>query len=109
MVEFAYKDSFENHKIEEVIELLVLSNIYDFPSLRFASKQAISKIEINGKNVLLVWKRTVKTDENNIIREAAIVCAAYWNQIVKSKKFNELPREFLLNLCNDALSFFGVG
>lgn len=63
--------------------------------------ELISKLEINKKNALFVWKCAVDASNEVLRQESAVICACHWDEIGKSKELDDLSKESMLELCND--------
>lgn len=103
LIKFVYQDSLNGCDMEDATGLLVLSKSYDFPSLRRACIEIISKLGINKQNAALVWSRALEAGEDSIRQDAAIQCKNNWAQVVQSKEFQELPVEMVLTLCEECI------
>lgn len=67
LVEFVYQGSLKPHMIEIADKILVLSKIYDFPSLRTASLNSIHSLEITTTILFIFGKARMKQVKQNFV------------------------------------------
>ncbi|KAF2862003.1 galactose oxidase [Piedraia hortae CBS 480.64] len=91
----------ENHrtpKLEDVANMLVMSNIYDMPRLRLLCVNRIVR-EMDIRHAALVFERASVAQEEWLRNRAADFCLNHWGRVVRTMAFKSLSREALLELC----------
>lgn len=104
LVEFMYSDSLEGFSLDDVSGLLVLANLYELPRLRRLCLEHISKNSVTCNNAVIVYWRSYTANESDLQKTAAAYCLRHWGEVVRTEEFQELPRDIMIMLCQEAMS-----
>ena len=84
--------------LEDVANMLVMSNIYDMPRLRHLCVNRLVR-DLNIAHAALVFDRASTAQEDWLKRRAASFCMTHWGRIVRTDGFRRLKRSAMLELC----------
>jgi len=84
--------------LEDVANLLVMSNIYDMPRLRHLCVNRLVR-DLDVQHAALIFDRASTAQEDWLKRRAASFCMTHWGRIVRTSAFRHLKRTAMLELC----------
>ncbi|OQO01865.1 hypothetical protein B0A48_12338 [Cryoendolithus antarcticus] len=84
--------------LEDVANLLVLSNIYDMPRLRHLCVNRLVR-DLDVQHAALIFDRASTAQEEWLKRRAANFCLTHWGRIVRTEGFRRLKRSAMFELC----------
>ncbi|KAK1808031.1 hypothetical protein LTR12_017621 [Friedmanniomyces endolithicus] len=84
--------------LEDVSNLLVMSNIYDMPRLRHLCVNRLVR-DLDVQHAALIFDRASTAQEDWLKRRAASFCMTHWGRIVRTSAFRNLKRSAMLELC----------
>jgi len=84
--------------LEDVANLLVMSNIYDMPRLRHLCVNRLVR-DLDVQHAALIFDRASTAQEDWLKRRAAGYCMTHWGRIVRTSGFRNLKRSAMLELC----------
>lgn len=104
LVEYMYSDSVSTYTVDDVSGLLILANLYELPRLRRLCLEHISRSAVTHENAVTVYWRAYLATETDLQKTAAAYCLQHWSQIVRTEKFETLPKDIMVMLCQEASS-----
>lgn len=104
LVEYMYTDSVSDYTVDNVSGLLILANLYELPRLRRLCLEHISRSSVTPENAVTVYWRAYLATETDLQKTAAAYCLQHWSQIVRTEKFETLPKDIMVMLCQEASS-----
>ncbi|KAK4543927.1 hypothetical protein LTR36_004701 [Oleoguttula mirabilis] len=84
--------------LEDVANMLVMSNIYDMPRLRHLCVNRLVR-DLDVQHAALIFDRANTAQEDWLKRRAAGFCMTHWGRIVRTTAFRNLKRAAMLELC----------
>lgn len=84
--------------LEDVANMLVMSNIYDMPRLRHLCVNRLVR-DLDVQHGALIFDRASTAQEDWLKRRAASFCMTHWGRIVRTDGFRRLKRSAMLELC----------
>ncbi|KAF2770269.1 galactose oxidase [Teratosphaeria nubilosa] len=84
--------------LEDVANMLVMSNIYDMPRLRHLCVNRLVR-DLDVQHAALIFDRASTAQEDWLKRRAASYCLTHWGRIVRTSAFRNLKRSAMLELC----------
>lgn len=84
--------------LEDVANMLVMSNIYDMPRLRHLCVNRLVR-DLDVQHAALIFDRASTAQEDWLKRRAASFCMTHWGRIVRTDGFRRLKRSAMLELC----------
>ena len=84
--------------LEDVADMLVMSNIYDMPRLRHLCVNRLVR-DLDVQHAALIFDRANTAQEDWLKRRAASFCMTHWGRIVRTDGFRRLKRSAMLELC----------
>lgn len=84
--------------LEDVANMLVMSNIYDMPRLRHLCVNRLVR-DLDVQHGALIFDRASTAQEDWLKRRAASFCMTHWGRIVRTDGFRRLKRAAMLELC----------
>ena len=84
--------------LEDVANMLVMSNIYDMPRLRHLCVNRLVR-DLDVQHAALIFDRANTAQEDWLKRRAASFCMTHWGRIVRTDGFRRLKRSAMLELC----------
>ncbi|KAM3424945.1 hypothetical protein BST61_g6917 [Cercospora zeina] len=84
--------------LEDVANMLVMSNIYDMPRLRHLCVNRLVR-DLDVQHGALIFDRASTAQEDWLKRRAASFCMTHWGRIVRTDGFRRLKRTAMLELC----------
>jgi N-acetylneuraminic acid mutarotase len=84
--------------LEDVANMLVMSNIYDMPRLRHLCVNRLVR-DLDVQHAALIFDRASTAQEDWLKRRAASFCMTHWGRIVRTSAFRNLKRSAMLELC----------
>ncbi|KAF2720512.1 galactose oxidase [Polychaeton citri CBS 116435] len=84
--------------LEDVANLLVMSNIYDMPRLRHLCVNRLVR-DLDIHHAALIFDRASTAQEDWLKRRAASFCMTHWGRVVRTDGFRGLKRAAMLELC----------
>ncbi|EME83184.1 uncharacterized protein MYCFIDRAFT_54147 [Pseudocercospora fijiensis CIRAD86] len=84
--------------LEDVANMLVMSNIYDMPRLRHLCVNRLVR-DLDVQHGALIFDRANTAQEDWLKRRAASFCMTHWGRIVRTDGFRRLKRAAMLELC----------
>jgi len=84
--------------LEDVANMLVMSNIYDMPRLRHLCVNRLVR-DLDVQHAALIFDRASTAQEDWLKRRAASFCMTHWGRIVRTDAFRRLKRSAMLELC----------
>ena len=84
--------------LEDVANMLVMSNIYDMPRLRHLCVNRLVR-DLDVLHAALIFDRANTAQEDWLKRRAASFCMTHWGRIVRTDGFRRLKRSAMLELC----------
>jgi hypothetical protein len=84
--------------LEDVANMLVMSNIYDMPRLRHLCVNRLVR-DLDVQHAALIFDRANTAQEDWLKRRAASFCMTHWGRIVRTDGFRRLKRVAMLELC----------
>ncbi|KAK5121337.1 hypothetical protein LTR85_005503 [Meristemomyces frigidus] len=84
--------------LEDVANMLVMSNIYDTPRLRHLCVNRLVR-DLDVQHAALIFDRANTAQEDWLKRRAASFCMTHWGRIVRTTAFRHLKRAAMLELC----------
>ncbi|KAI7063091.1 hypothetical protein KC343_g3564 [Hortaea werneckii] len=84
--------------LEDVANLLVMSNIYDMPRLRHLCVNRLVR-DLDVAHAALIFDRASTAQEDWLKRRAASFCLTHWGRVVRTEGFRNLKRPAMLELC----------
>lgn len=94
----AENDSLSGPNLEDVANMLVMSNIYDMPRLRHHCVNRLVR-DLDVQHAALIFDRASTAQEDWLKRRAAGFCMTHWGRIVRTSAFRNLKRAAMLELC----------
>ena len=99
---YLYTDSIEKHSeycsdLGQVAGLLVMSDVYDLPELRFQCVRRLSR-ELDVEHAAVIWERAGTANEEWLQRRAASYCLTHWGRVVRTEGFRSLSRRSMIEL-----------
>ncbi|KAK3674081.1 hypothetical protein LTR78_005928 [Recurvomyces mirabilis] len=88
----------EGPTLEDVANMLVMSNIYDMPRLRHLCVYRLVR-DLDIQHAALIFDRASTAQEDWLKRHAASYCMTHWGRIVRTEGFRNLKRAAMLELC----------
>jgi hypothetical protein len=84
--------------LEDVADMLVMSNIYDMPRLRHLCVNRLVR-DLDVPHAALIFDRANTAQEDWLKRRAASFCMTHWGRVVRTDSFRRLKRSTMLELC----------
>ncbi|KAK5134692.1 hypothetical protein LTR08_006207 [Meristemomyces frigidus] len=84
--------------LEDVANMLVMSNIYDMPRLRHLCVNRLVR-DLDVTHAALVFDRASTAQEDWLKRRAASYCMTHWGRVVRTSGFRNLKRSAMVELC----------
>ena len=84
--------------LEDVANLLVMSNIYDMPRLRHLCVNRLVR-DLDVPHAALIFDRASTAQEDWLKLRAASFCLTHWGRVVRTDGFRRLRRGAMLELC----------
>lgn len=84
--------------LEDVANMLVMSNIYDMPRLRHLCVNRLVR-DLDVQHAALIFDRASTAQEDWLKRRAASFCMTHWGRVVRTDGFRRLKRSAMLELC----------
>lgn len=84
--------------LEDVADMLVMSNIYDMPRLRYLCVNRLVR-DLDVLHAALIFDRANTAQEDWLRRRAASFCMIHWGRVVRTDSFRRLKRSTMLELC----------
>lgn len=84
--------------LEDVANMLVMSNIYDMPRLRHLCVNRLVR-DLDVQHAALIFDRASTAQEDWLKRRAASFCMTHWGRVVRTSAFRSLKRSAWLELC----------
>ena len=84
--------------LEDVANMLVMSNIYDMPRLRHLCVNRLVR-DLDVQHAALIFDRASTAQEDWLKRRAAGFCMTHWGRVVRTDGFRRLKRSAMLELC----------
>ena len=84
--------------LEDVADMLVMSNIYDMPRLRHLCVNRLVR-DLDVQSAATVFVRASTAQEDWLKRRAATFCMTHWGRVVRTSAFRNLKRSAMLELC----------
>ena len=84
--------------LEDVANMLVMSNIYDMPRLRHLCVNRLVR-DLDVQHAALIFDRASTAQEDWLKRRAASFCMTHWGRIVRTDGFRRLKRSAMLGRC----------
>ncbi|GAB7364623.1 hypothetical protein MBLNU230_g5427t1 [Neophaeotheca triangularis] len=84
--------------LEDVANMLVMSNIYDMPRLRHLCLHRLVR-DLDIPHAALIFDRAATAQEDWLKRRAASFCMTHWGRVVRTDSFRRLKRSAMLELC----------
>lgn len=84
--------------LEDVADMLVMSNIYDMPRLRDLCVNRLVR-DLDVVHAALIFDRANTAQEDWLKRRAASFCMTHWGRVVRTDSFRRLKRSTMLELC----------
>lgn len=84
--------------LEDVADMLVMSNIYDMPRLRHLCVNRLVR-DLDVQHAALIFDRASTAQEDWLKRRAASFCMTHWGRVVRTDSFRRLKRSTMLELC----------
>jgi hypothetical protein len=84
--------------LEDVADMLVMSNIYDMPRLRHLCVNRLVR-DLDVVHAALIFDRANTAREDWLKRRAASFCMTHWGRVVRTDSFRRLKRSTMLELC----------
>lgn len=84
--------------LEDVADMLVMSNIYDMPRLRHLCVNRLVR-DLDVLHAALIFDRANTAQEDWLKRRAASFCMTHWGRVVRTDSFRCLKRSTMLELC----------
>lgn len=84
--------------LEDVANMLVMSNIYDMPRLRHLCVNRLVR-DLDVQHAALIFDRASTAQEDWLKRRAASFCMTHWGRVVRTDGFRGLKRSAMLELC----------
>jgi hypothetical protein len=84
--------------LEDVADMLVMSNIYDMPRLRHLCVNRLVR-DLDVIHAALIFDRASTAQEDWLKRRAASFCMTHWGRVVRTDSFRRLKRSTMLELC----------
>ncbi|TKA33335.1 hypothetical protein B0A50_00888 [Salinomyces thailandicus] len=84
--------------LEDVANMLVMSNIYDMPRLRHLCVNRLVR-DLDVAHAALIFDRANTAQEDWLKRRSASFCMTHWGRIVRTSAFRSLKRASMLELC----------
>ncbi|WPH05011.1 tip elongation aberrant protein 3 [Acrodontium crateriforme] len=84
--------------LEDVANMLVMSNIYDMPRLRHLCVNRLVR-DLDVQHAALIFDRASTAQEDWLKRRAASFCMTHWGRVVRTSGFRHLKRAAMLELC----------
>ncbi|GAB1741669.1 hypothetical protein NU219Hw_g7084t1 [Hortaea werneckii] len=84
--------------LEDVANMLVMSNIYDMPRLRHLCVNRLVR-DLDVAHAALIFDRASTAQEDWLKRRAASFCLTHWGRVVRTEGFRNLKRAAMLELC----------
>ena len=84
--------------LEDVADMLVMSNIYDMPRLRHLCVNRLVR-DLDVIHAALIFDRANTAQEDWLKRRAATFCMTHWGRVVRTDSFRRLKRSTMLELC----------
>jgi hypothetical protein len=84
--------------LEDVADMLVMSNIYDMPRLRHLCVNRLVR-DLDVLHAALIFDRANTAQEDWLKRRAASFCMTHWGRVVRTDSFRRLKRSTMLELC----------
>jgi hypothetical protein len=84
--------------LEDVANMLVMSNIYDMPRLRHLCVNRLVR-DLDVQHAALIFDRANTAQEDWLKRRAASFCMTHWGRVVRTDGFRMLKRSAMLELC----------
>jgi hypothetical protein len=94
----AESNSIRGPTLEDVANMLVMSNIYDMPRLRHLCVNRLVR-DLDVQHAALIFDRASTAQEDWLKRRAASFCMTHWGRIVRTDGFRRLKRAAMLELC----------
>ena len=94
----AENDAVAGPTLEDVANMLVMSNIYDMPRLRHLCVNRLVR-DLDVQHAALVFDRASTAQEDWLKRRAAGFCMTHWGRVVRTDGFRRLKRAAMLELC----------
>lgn len=83
--------------LEDVANMLVMSNIYDMPRLRHLCVNRLVR-DLDVQHAALIFDRASTAQEDWLKRRAASFCMTHWGRVVRTDGFRRLKRSAMLEL-----------
>ncbi|KAK9476787.1 hypothetical protein V1514DRAFT_284491 [Lipomyces japonicus] len=99
LVQYLYSDTIDNSvSISVISKVLVLSNMYALPRLRDI---CVARIQdgFNYHNAVIIWECAKIAQEEVLRVSAARFCFKHWGRVVRTKAFQKLSKNAMLELC----------
>ena len=84
--------------LEDVADMLVMSNIYDMPRLRHLCVNRLVR-DLDVQHAALIFDRASTAQEDWLKRRAASFCMTHWGRVVRTDSFRRFKRSTMLELC----------
>lgn len=94
----AESDAIGGPTLEDVANMLVMSNIYDMPRLRHLCVNRLVR-DLDIPHAALIFDRASTAQEDWLKRRAASFCMTHWGRVVRTMAFRNLKRVAMLELC----------
>ena len=94
----AESNSLRGPTLEDVANMLVMSNIYDMPRLRHLCVNRLVR-DLDVQHAALIFDRASTAQEDWLKRRAASFCMTHWGRVVRTDGFRRLKRAAMLELC----------
>ncbi|EMC99087.1 hypothetical protein BAUCODRAFT_60531, partial [Baudoinia panamericana UAMH 10762] len=94
----AFEPSAASPTLEDVANMLVMSNIYDMPRLRHLCVNRLVR-DLDVQHAALIFDRASTAQEDWLKRRAASFCMTHWGRVVRTSAFRNLKRSAMLELC----------
>lgn len=94
----ASNETSQGPSLEDVANMLVMSNIYDMPRLRHLCVNRLVR-DLDVHHAALIFDRASTAQEDWLKRRAASFCLTHWGRVVRTDGFRRLKRSAMLELC----------
>jgi len=99
LMEYLYTNDISTPDLDIYSGLLILSNLYEIPKLRRFCIHHIYARGFTVQGAISVWCRARLINEEILAHNAANYISKNWQAVIRSKAFEELSKEEIINLC----------
>lgn len=90
--------SSEAPTVEDVADMLVMSNLYDMERLRALCVHRLQR-ELDVQHAALIFDKASTAQDRFLRNLAATFCMTHWGRVVRTDGFRRLKRSAMLELC----------